>query len=53
MASSIRTILVTVFALAAAAIIGPAGGQNGCFCNGLTVENRGNRVVPYSGECLS
>ena len=51
MASSIRTILVTVFALAA--MIVPSSGQNGCFCNGLTVENRGNRVVPYSGECLS
>ena len=44
------------FLIASAALaIGSASGQGegDCSCNGLTVENRGNEVVPYSGQCLS
>ncbi len=43
------------FLLASAAAIGDASsqGEGDCSCNGLTVENRGNEVVPYSGQCLS
>ncbi len=55
MASSYLRLLLLAVLIAANFASGqfPRRGRFGCQCNGLTVENEGNRVVPYSGQCLS